>query len=120
MAIVTYPRLSLMIVIFAAWNLIIIVGVGFAGIVVSDGKPMNVFESGAILLYLAEKSGKFLSQDPRLKWETIQWVFFQMGGIGPMFGQVRSVVISCNSLSFSVEVKLLRTEPWPSITNRGD
>jgi glutathione S-transferase len=52
-----------------------------------DGKPLNVFESGAILLYLAEKSGKFLSQDPRLKWETIQWVFFQMGGIGPMFGQ---------------------------------
>jgi len=52
-----------------------------------DGKPINVFESGAILLYLAEKTGKFLSHDPRLKWETIQWVFFQMGGVGPMFGQ---------------------------------
>ncbi|KAG0592100.1 hypothetical protein M758_1G196100 [Ceratodon purpureus] len=51
------------------------------------GKEFNVFESGAILLYLAEKTGKFLSQDPSLKWETIQWVFFQMGGIGPMFGQ---------------------------------
>jgi len=52
-----------------------------------DGKPISVFESGAILLYLAEKSGKFLSADPRLKWETIQWVFFQMAGVGPMFGQ---------------------------------
>jgi len=52
-----------------------------------DGKPINVFESGAILLYLAEKTGKFLSHDPRLKWETIQWVFLQMGGVGPMFGQ---------------------------------
>ncbi|BBN19417.1 glutathione S-transferase [Marchantia polymorpha subsp. ruderalis] len=52
-----------------------------------DGKPINVFESGAILLYLGEKTGKFLPADPRLKYETIQWVFFQMGGVGPMFGQ---------------------------------
>ncbi|CAM6023423.1 unnamed protein product [Sphagnum balticum] len=52
-----------------------------------DGKPLTVFESGAILLYLAQKTGKFLSHDPRLKWETIQWLFFQMAGVGPMFGQ---------------------------------
>lgn len=52
------------------------------------GKPLALWESGAILLYLAEKTGKFMSADPALRYETIQWVMFQMGGIGPMFGQV--------------------------------
>lgn len=53
-----------------------------------DGKPLGLFESGAILLYLAEKSGRFMPADPVRRWETIQWVFFQMASIGPMFGQV--------------------------------
>ncbi len=52
------------------------------------GKPLGLFESGAILLYLAEKTGKLLPADAGLRYETIQWVFFQMAFIGPMFGQV--------------------------------
>jgi len=52
------------------------------------GKPLGLFESGAILLYLAEKTGKLLPADPALRYETIQWVFFQMAAVGPMFGQL--------------------------------
>jgi GST-like protein len=52
------------------------------------GEAIGLFESGAILMYLADKSGRFLSTDPVRRWETIQWVFFQMASIGPMFGQV--------------------------------
>ena len=53
-----------------------------------DGKPLPLFESGAILIYLAEKTGQFMPQDAAGRYETIQWVMFQMGGIGPMFGQL--------------------------------
>ena len=53
-----------------------------------DGKPLALFESGAILVYLAEKTGQLMSQDPAKRYETLQWVMFQMGGIGPMFGQL--------------------------------
>src|SRR5262245_58194971 len=52
------------------------------------GKPLPLYESGAILLYLAEKTGKLLPADAAGKWETIQWVFWQMAFLGPMFGQV--------------------------------
>ncbi|CAN5380783.1 glutathione S-transferase N-terminal domain-containing protein [soil metagenome] len=53
-----------------------------------DGEPIGLFETGAILIYLADKTGLFMPKDARRRYETIQWLMFQMGGIGPMFGQL--------------------------------
>jgi GST-like protein len=52
------------------------------------GKPLGLFESGAILVYLAEKTGKLLPTDPAARYQTLEWVFFQMAAVGPMFGQL--------------------------------
>jgi GST-like protein len=54
---------------------------------VPGGKPISLFESGAILIYLADKTGKFLSKEPVQKYKTLEWLMWQMGGVGPMFGQ---------------------------------
>lgn len=53
-----------------------------------DGAPISLFESGAILVYLANKTGKFLPGEPTRHYDVMQWLMFQMGGIGPMFGQL--------------------------------
>src|SRR5690606_26824858 len=52
------------------------------------GRPIGLFESGAIMIYLADKTGRLLPADPARRYETIQWLFFQNAGVGPMFGQV--------------------------------
>jgi GST-like protein len=56
------------------------------------GKLISVFESGAILIYLAEKTGKFMPADPRGRYAVLQWLMFQMGGVGPMFGQAHHFI----------------------------
>ena len=58
----------------------------------ADGGPLSVFESGAILQYLAEKTGKFLAKDTRARQNTLQWLYWQVGGFGPMLGQANHYV----------------------------
>ena len=52
-----------------------------------DGRPISIFESGAILVYLGEKTGRCFPREPRARYDVLQWLMFQMGGVGPMFGQ---------------------------------
>ena len=67
------------------------------------GKPLTLFESGAILMYLAEKSGKFWPADMRQRYLVIQWLMFQMGGVGPMFGQANYFYRLEEKVSYAIE-----------------
>ena len=67
------------------------------------GKPLKLFESGAILMYLAEKTGKFLPQEMTKRYEVIQWLMFQMGGVGPMFGQANYFYRLEEKVPFAIE-----------------
>ncbi len=69
-----------------------------------DGKPMSLFESGAILVYLAGKTGKFLPRTTRGRYEALQWLMFQMGGLGPMLGQAHHFrIYAPEKISYAVD-----------------
>lgn len=69
-----------------------------------DGKPISLFESGAILTYLAAKTGKFLPKNDRAKFEVLQWLMFQMGGVGPMLGQAHHFrIYAPEKISYAID-----------------
>lgn len=67
------------------------------------GRPFSLFESGAILMYLGEKSGKLLPQEMRERYEVIQWLMFQMGGVGPIFGQANYFMRLAEKVPYAIE-----------------
>jgi len=91
-----------------------------------DGKPISLFESGAILVYLAAKTGQFMPKSDRAKYEVLQWLMFQMGGVGPMLGQAHhfriyapeKIEYGINRYTneakrlYGVMDKRLQTSPW--------
>lgn len=83
------------------------------------GAPLSVFESGAILVYLAEKCGRFLPADPRGRAETLQWLFWQMGGLGPMLGQNHHFVqYAPEKIPYAIERYVKETNRLYGVLNR--
>ena len=91
-----------------------------------DGRPISLFESGAILVYLAAKTGKFMPKGDRAKYEVLQWLMFQMGGVGPMLGQAHHFrIYAPEKIEYGIQRytneakrlygvmdKRLQTSPW--------
>ena len=91
-----------------------------------DGKPISIFESGAMLVYLAAKTGKFMPKSDRAKYEVLQWLMFQMGGVGPMLGQAHHFrIYAPEKIEYGIQRytneakrlygvmdKRLQTSPW--------
>lgn len=83
------------------------------------GAPISVFESGAILLYLAEKTGRFLPKDARARVEALEWLFWQVGGVGPMFGQYgHFAVFAKEKIPYAVDRYRAETERLLGVLER--
>jgi GST-like protein len=83
------------------------------------GAPLALFESGAILLYLAEKTGRFLPPDPRGRYQTLQWLFWQVGGLGPMAGQNHHFVqYAPETLPYAVDRYVKETARLYAVLNK--
>ena len=84
-----------------------------------DGQPITLFESGAILVYLAGKSGRFLPDSDRGKYEALQWLMFQMGGIGPMLGQTHHFMRYANEkVPYAIDRYHKETQRLYEVLNR--
>jgi GST-like protein len=84
-----------------------------------NGRPLKLFESGAILIYLAGKSGQFLPSGTRSKYKALQWLMFQMGGVGPMFGQVHHFLRAAKEpIPYAIERYTKETRRLYSVLNR--
>ncbi|KTC98228.1 glutathione S-transferase N-terminal domain-containing protein [Legionella erythra] len=82
------------------------------------GKPIAIFESGAILLYLAEKTGQFLPQDIHARYEVLQWLFWQVGGLGPMAGQNHHFSHHAKELTYAVDRYVRETARLYGVLNK--
>ncbi|MDB6060970.1 MAG: glutathione s-transferase protein [Verrucomicrobiaceae bacterium] len=85
---------------------------------VDGGAPLSLFESGAILLYLADKTGKFIAQDIRGRAETVQWLFWQMGGLGPMAGQNHHFARYAEKIPYAIDRYVRETARLYAVLNK--